>query len=92
MDSENFILSRSALLDRLRGRRATRLSSYPFRMLDEYGMKMPAWARLALSFVTRGGILGRFLEVGIPLAAPFLLRRHMPFAERLLQRIFSTKS
>jgi len=92
MDTENFNLERSRLVERLQARRAAELTSYPFRMMDDYGVTLPPWARLALSFVTRGGALSRFLEVGLPLAVPFLFRKQMPFVERLVHRIFSPKS
>jgi hypothetical protein len=92
MDTENFIVTRAELVERLQSRRQKDLSTYPFRMVEEYGMKMPAWARLVLSFVTQGGALARLMEMGLPLAVPFLFRKKMPFMERLVLRIFSPKS
>jgi hypothetical protein len=92
MDTENFIVTRAEFLERLQSRRQKDLGSYPFRMIEDYGVKFPAWARLALSFVTRGGALARLMEMGLPLAVPFLFRKKMPFVERLVLRIFSPKS
>ena len=92
MDTENFIVSRASLLERLQARRQKDLSAYPFRMMEDYGVKFPAWTRLALSFVTRGGALARLMEMGFPLVVPFLFRKKLPFMERLVLRIFSPKS
>src|SRR5207248_6763563 len=55
MDTENFIVSRASLLERLQARRQKDLTSYPFRMIEDYGVKFPAWTRLVLSFITQGG-------------------------------------
>ena len=92
MDTENFIVKRAELVSELQRRRSMDLDAYPFRMVRDYGIKLPTWARLALSFVTRGGALSRMMELGIPLAFPFLFRKQMPFMERLVYRIFSHKS
>ncbi len=92
MDTEDFIVSRASLLERLQTRREKDLGSYPFHMADYYGVKLPAWARLVLSFVTQGGAFARLLEMGLPLTIPFLFRKKMPFVERLVLRIFSPKS
>jgi hypothetical protein len=92
MDTKDFIVGRAELLERLQARRSRELSGYPFQMMNDYGVKLPAWARLALSFVTRGGALSHLLEVGLPLAVPFLFKKQMPFFERLVHRIFSLKS
>jgi hypothetical protein len=92
MDSENFIVTRSRLVEQLQARRARDLASYPFHMMDDYGIKLPAWARLVLSFVTRGGSLSRFLDVGLPLAVPYLFKKQLPLFDRIIQRIFSPKS
>jgi hypothetical protein len=92
MDTENFILTRSRLVEQLQARRAKELASYPFRMMDDYGIKLPSWARLVLSFVTSGGALSRFLDVSLPLAIPFLFKKQLPLFDRLVQRIFSPKS
>jgi len=79
-------------MERLQARRATQLEFYPFRMMDHYGLRLPTWARVALSFVTRGGLLSHLLEVGLPLAMPFFYKKQAPFFERLIQRIFSPKA
>jgi hypothetical protein len=92
MDTEDFIVSRAGLLERLQTRRDKDLGGYPFRMIEDYGVKLPAWARLALSFVTQGGAFARLMEMGLPLAIPFLFRKKLPFMERLVLRIFSPKS
>jgi len=92
MDTENFIVERHRLIERLEVRRAKDLSSYPFRMGEDFGIKLPSWARLALSFVSNGGLINRFLEVGVPLALPFLLKRQAPSWSRLVQRFFSPKA
>jgi hypothetical protein len=92
MDTEDFIVSRASLLERLQTRRAKDLTSYPFRMIEDYGVKFPAWTRLALSFITQGGALARLMEMGLPLVVPFLFRKKLPFMERLVLRIFSPKS
>jgi hypothetical protein len=92
MDTENFIVSRHQILERLEERRRKDYTSYPFRIAEEYGVRLPSWARLALSFVTSGGVLSRFLEVGLPLALPFLVKKQMPSFGRLVQRFFSPKS
>ena len=92
MDTENFIVSRTELVERLQNRREKELQSYPFRMMEDYGVRLPAWARLAMSFMTRGGALSRLLELGLPLVVPFLFRKQMPFVDRLVQRFFSRKS
>ena len=92
MDTENFIVTRADLVERLQSRREKDLTTYPFRMIEDYGVKFPAWMRLALSFVTRGGAFARLMEMGLPLAVPFLFRKKLPFMERLVLRIFSPKS
>jgi hypothetical protein len=92
MDTKDFIVGRAEITERLQGRRSRELSSYPLHMLDNYGVKLPAWAKLALSFVTRGGALSHLLEVGLPLAVPFIFKKQMPFFDRLVHRIFSLKS
>ena len=92
MDTENFILERQRMIERLEARRAKDLSQYPFRMVEDYGMKLPSWARLALSFVSKGGILNRFIEIGVPLALPFLLKRETPSWGSLARRFFSSKA
>jgi hypothetical protein len=92
MDAKNFILNRHQILVRLENRRQIDVTNYPFQMGKEYGIQLPAWARLALSVVTQGSVLSRFLQVGLPLAAPFLLRRQMPSWGRLVQRFFTPKS
>ncbi len=92
MDTEYFVVRRSELTELLQQRRALELTTYPFQMMEDYGVKLPAWARLGLSMFARGGLMGKFLELGIPLAAPFLFRKKMPFVSRLIQTIFSAKS
>lgn len=92
MDSENFILERNRLTTRMNDRRHERLEAYPFRMFQDMGLKMPVWARLALSFISRGSVMSRFLEVGLPLAAPFIFSRQLPLVDKLVHRIFSRKS
>ena len=92
MDSENFILNRREILERLEVRRSKDLSTYPFRIGKDYGVQLPAWAQLVLSFASQNGILNRFLEVGLPVALPFLLKRQAPSWGRLVQRLFSPKS
>ena len=92
MDTEHFILERRELLERMEERRAKDLSSYPFKIGEDFGIKLPSWARLALSFAGRGGLLNRFLEVGIPLALPFLMKRQVPSWGRLVQRLFLPKA
>jgi hypothetical protein len=91
MDTEDFIVSRREILERLEERRKRDYTSYPFRIAEEYGIRLPSWARLALSFVTSGGLLSKFLEVGLPLALPFLVKRQIPSWGRLVQRFFSPK-
>jgi hypothetical protein len=91
MDTENFILKRREILERLEARRVKDYTSYPFRIAEEYGVHLPSWARLALSFVTSGGLISKFLEVGLPLALPFLVKRQVPSLGRLVQRFFSPK-
>jgi hypothetical protein len=92
MDTEHFVLDSARISERLAARRSVTLSSYPSHAMERFGVQVPLWAKLALSFATRGGALSRLLEIGIPLAAPFLFRRQMPFLERLVHRIFSAKS
>ena len=92
MDTADFILDRTRLTEQLQARRAKDLTSYPFRLMDDFGVKLSPWARLALSFVTRGGAINRLLEIGLPLAVPFLFKKQMPFFDRIVHRIFSRKS
>ena len=92
MDTENFILKRHQLLERLEERRAKDLSAYPFRIGEDYGVKLPPWARFALSFMGRGGIINHLLEVGLPLAVPFLLKRQTPSWGRFVSRLFLPKA
>jgi hypothetical protein len=92
MDTENFLLKRNALLERLGERRTKDLSLYPFQMGTSFGLKFPIWARLALSLVSRGGILSSLMQVALPLAAPFFLKRQPPIFIRLFDRFFPSRS
>jgi hypothetical protein len=92
MDTENFIVERTRLAEQLQGRRAKDLSDYPFRMADDYGLSLPAWARLALSLVGKGSNFSKVIEVALPLAVPLLFRKKAPFLQRLVQGFFSRKS
>ena len=92
MDTKNFIVTRAELLESLQARRERSLGSHPFRMADDYGVRLPAWARLGLSFFTPGGAISRVLEFGLPLAVPLLFRKKESFANRLVRRIFSAGS
>src|SRR5438132_532889 len=47
MDTEDFIVNRSRIMERLQARRATQLEFYPFRMMDHYGLRLPTWSREA---------------------------------------------
>jgi hypothetical protein len=92
MDTENFILARAGLVAELQKRRSRDPETYSFRMFQGYGINLPSWAKLGLSFMTREGAIMRLMELGLPLALPFLYRRKMPFVERLFHRIFSPKA
>ncbi len=92
MDTENFVLERSRIVERLDRRRSQDLTSFPFQFLGRAGIRFPAWARLAMSFISKESVISRFLEVGIPLAAPLLFRHKMPFVNKLVQSLFSRKS
>lgn len=92
MDTKDFIVSRTELVERMESRRRSDLSSYPFRMVEHYGVKFPAWARLALSFLSQGGALSRMMEISMPFVVPYIFRKQMPLVDRLVQRIFSRKS
>ena len=92
MDTENFLLRRRALVERLEERRSKNLSSYPFRIGEAWGIKLPVWIRWALSLVPSGGIINRFIQIGLPLAVPFLFKRQTPLISRLLARFFPSES
>ncbi len=92
MDTKNFILARRELMDRLQARRARELSNYPFRMPDDFGVKLPTLARWALSFASQGGAISKMMEIGIPLAIPFLFRKKTSFMGRLLSRFVPPKA
>jgi hypothetical protein len=92
MDTENFLLKRRSLLERMEERRSKDLSSYPFRMGDVLGIKLPVWIRWALSLAPSGGLISKFVQIGLPLAIPFLFKRETPFMSRLLARFFPSKS
>jgi hypothetical protein len=92
MDTENFLLKRRALIERLEERRSKDLSTYPFRMGDAWGVKFPVWMRGALSLLPSGGLISKFIQIGVPLAVPFLFKRQTPFITRLLARLFPSES
>lgn len=92
MDTESFVVRRAELVAQLQARRERDLGTYPFRMIEEYGVRLPAWARLGLSFISKGGAMSRLLEMGLPLAIPLIFRRKMSFVDRLVQRLFTSKS
>ena len=92
MDSENFVIKRHRIMERLAERRAKELTSYPFRMAEDYGMNLPSWARLALTFASKGGVLSRVLEIGLPLAVPFLMKKKTFSLGRLVQQFFLPRS
>jgi hypothetical protein len=92
MDTENFLLKRRALLERLEERRSKDLASYPFRMGDAWGIKLPGWVRWALTLVPTGGLVSRFIQIGLPLAVPFLFKKQTPLISRLLARLFPSES
>ena len=92
MDTENFLLRRRAILERLDQRRSRDPSGYPFRMGSVFGMKFPFWMKWGLSLATRGGVLSRLLEVGLTLAVPLLLKKQQPFLSRLLARFQSSEA
>ena len=78
MDTENFLLRRRAILERLDERRSGNLSLYPFRI--------PTWVKWGLALASRGGIVSTLLELGLTVAAPLLLKKPLPFLGRLLSR------
>jgi hypothetical protein len=39
-----------------------------------------------------GGLISKFVQIGLPLAIPFLFKRETPFMSRLLARFFPSKS
>ena len=92
MDTENFIVSRAQLVEQLQRRRSSDVDSYPFKLMRDYGIQLPVWARLGLSFMTRGGVVTRLMEIALPLTIPLLFKKQMPFFDRLVHRIFSRKS
>ena len=92
MDTENFILRRHVLLERLGERRSRDLSSYPFQIGNIWGVKMPIWLRWGLSLVPNGGLVSRLMQVALPLAVPFIFRKQAPLVTRLFDRIFPSKS
>jgi len=92
MDTKDFILERAELMERMQDRRHRDLQEFPFRMIEDYGVKLPPWARLALSFISQGGALNRLMEISMPFVVPYFFRRQMPFMDRLVHRIFSRKS
>jgi hypothetical protein len=89
MDTENFLLTRRAILDRLEDRRSRRPSANLFGMGGLFGLKLPFWLKWGLSLATEQGAIVRLLEVGLTLAAPFLLKKKAPFLNRVLARFQS---
>jgi len=89
MDTENFLLKRRAILERLEERRSRHPSGYPFRIGSLFGMKFPFWLKWGLSLASRQGAIVRLLEVGLTLAAPVLFMKKVPFLTRLLTRFQS---
>ena len=92
MDTEDYLLKRRALQERLAERRSKDLSRYPFRMGDALGVKLPTWIRLAFTLVPTSGMISRFIQFGLPLAAPYLFKKQPPLLNRLLARFFPTES
>jgi hypothetical protein len=77
MDTENFLLKRRALLDRMEAR----------RLANAGGVKLPAWMRWAIRLAPSGGVLGPLIQIGMPLVIPFLFRRQASWFSRLLVRL-----
>lgn len=92
MDTEDFLLKRRPLLERLDARRSKDLSAYPFRMGGAFGLKLPVWARWALSLAPGGGLVSKLMQIGLPLAIPFFFKREPPLLNRILARFFPSKA
>jgi len=90
MDTENFLLKRRSLIERLESRRAQDLSAYQGGSL--FGLKLPMVARLALSMVPRGGIVTSLLQIGLPLAATFFLKKKPSFISGILARFLPSRA
>ncbi len=84
MDTENFILRRRQVTDRLGTRRARELTAYPFILGGNSGFHLPGWARVALSFVPRGGLVTALMGSVLPLVAPFLMEKKSSILSRFL--------
>ena len=94
MDTEHFIVRRHELIERLESRRLVNYPN-PFRMGETLGYKLPMLAQWVFSLAGNGGgMLGRFLEIGLPLAIPLLFRKkeQSSFIGRIAQRFFSPKA
>ena len=91
MDTEDFLLERRNLLERLSDRRARDLSSSPVRMARALGIEFPAWAKVLLSLAPNAGVLSGLMRIGLPLALPFLFKRKAPFFTRLLAHFYQPK-
>ena len=92
MDTEDFLLKRRALQERMDERRAKDRSSFPFRIGDAFGFKLPSLIRWTLSFLPLGGFVSNLMSLGLPLAIPFFFKKKPPLVSRLLSRFFPSKS
>ena len=92
MDTENFLVRRRDLTERLYERRVRDRSTYPLPLGTHFGLELPLWARCALSLMPRGGLVSSLLQIGLPLAAPFVFRKKVPWINRLLTHFLPSKA
>lgn len=92
MDTKTFLVKRQILEARLIERRSADVSDLPFRLPAYFGVRLPVWSRLALSFASRRSSVGTLLGFLLPVASSFLLRKQRPYLSRILEFFFLSKA
>jgi hypothetical protein len=74
VDTKTFLLEREEILDRLEYRRSMDRTESLLRKVLRWGLPLPFWTRLAFGLLSRGGLSGKLLDVGMSFISPRLFR------------------
>jgi hypothetical protein len=74
MDTKTFLLERQDILDRLADRRSLDRQEGLMSKVLRWGLPLPFWTRIGMGFLSRGGLTGKLLDVGMSYIAPLLFR------------------